>query len=124
MPNDCSNHITILGNEAQISLILANDFKNIPRYAYEKIQCGKEMLEFVLRTGWGPPTDFLDMLKDKYDGLWVLNRWKEEGGCAGVIILRNKQYEKMEWVSGCIEEIFHRLRDSETMPDPVFAEGT
>ena len=120
MPNDCWNRISIKGTNEQLRSILATDFQTVPPHAFKKIQFGAEVLVFKLWSAWGPNRQFMNKLFNKYEGLWMINEWREEGGGAGVIVGTKDELSELTWDEGCIEEWGHRLRDGELMPEPSF----
>jgi hypothetical protein len=120
MPNDCWNTISIKATNEQINSILSNDFQSFPPSAFKKIQFGKEMIIFKLWSAWGPDSSFIETLFNKYENIWILNMWHEEGGNAGVIVGTKDNISELSWDEGCIEEIVNRMRDGDTMPEPVF----
>ena len=61
---------------------------------------------------------FINDMLNKYDNLWMLNEWREEGGDAGVIVGKKDDLRSFSWNEGCIEEWHHRLRLDQVMPEP------
>jgi hypothetical protein len=120
MPNDCWNNITIYASNSQIRAILLNEFCSVPEWAFSLIQVGEEALQFRLWSPDAPAREFMALLWNNYEGLWMKNEWSEEGGGAGVIVGRKMDAQSFEWTEGCIEEIGHRFRTPESpMPAPA-----
>ena len=120
MPNDCWNNITIYASNSQIRTILLNEFCSVPAWAFSLDQVGEEALQFRLWSPDAPAREFMDLLWNNYEGLWMKNEWSEEGGGAGVIVGRKMDAQSFEWREGCIEESGHRFRTPESpMPTAV-----
>lgn len=120
MPNDCWNNITLKATFEQINTILENEFRDIPSWAYQHIQSGREILVFRLWSPNEPCESFLNRIVSRYEGIWIKNEWSEEGGHAGVIVGRHNALSKFSWYEGPIEEWNARLAQA-GYPNPRLA---
>lgn len=118
MPNDCWNRIVIKGTTSQLMSILNEDLQSFRPDEFKKIRVGAEILIFKLWSPWMPNMTFMNNILNKYDNLWMLNEWREEGGDAGVIVGKKDDLRSFSWDEGCIEEWHHRLRQDQVMPEP------
>ena len=141
MPNDCWCKVRIAADKEQITTFCETDFSfeklrprpvseedwyqwNIDNWGtkwdrsnYKLVHKGEMGLEMKFTTAWAPPYDLFYYLVETHHDVWIKCDWSEEGGQAGVIILRWDDEEKrvaiknMEWDDWCLEEWAHRMRD-------------
>jgi hypothetical protein len=109
MPNDCWNHITLTGDEKDITTFVNTELKNIPEWALHMKARGVKGLLFKLWTRWQPDFKWLEGLLTKYPSFWLKNEWNEEGGLAGVwigTVAMNGTLEikQLAWDDLCMEE--------------------
>lgn len=108
MPNDCTNYITVTGDEQTILLLHNTKFDFnffIPAptgvnelsgdklidwrydnwgtkwapYEYKLLQKGKRGMRARFNTAWFPPQQFLEFLLQKYPDLWIKCEWHVDG---------------------------------------------
>ena len=122
MPNDCWNIITLKATQEQIEAILAHEFTEVPRWAFQILRIGKGALQFKIWSPWAPDKDLINRLVNNYADLWLKNEWNEEGGCAGVIVGNAERLKELTWNEGCIEEWGERWRSPSILFVPVLKE--
>jgi hypothetical protein len=120
MPNDCWNNITIKATFEQINAMLENEFRNVPSWAYQTVQSGRELLVFRIWSPNAPCEEFIDKLLKVYIDIWIKDEWSEEGGHAGVIVGKHNALTKFSWYEGPIEEWHARLMQA-GHPNPRLA---
>lgn len=104
MPNTCWNSITLKASQAQIEMILAHEFTQVPPWAFQILRIGKGALQFKIWSPSVPNKELINRLMTSYPGLWLKNEWLEEGGAAGVIVGNAEFIKELTWDEGCIEE--------------------
>jgi len=136
MPNDCYNRVTIGGNPEVIDYLYKKRFKfntilPIPdnahetwclnnwgttgdRYKFKVLKVGREGLQISFHTKWNPPYNLFNYLCETFR-IWLKCEWDEEGGAAGVYIVKfnnetkNTDVQNFQWEDWCIEEYCHRF---------------
>ncbi len=116
MPNDCWNIITIKATYEQIANILHNEFLEVPEWAFQVVQLGREAMSFKLWSANGPCNEFINRLLDTYNNIWIKNAWEVEDGTMGICVGKKDSLSTFIWNEGPIEEWNYRLQPANFLP--------
>jgi hypothetical protein len=95
MPNECSNHLTIISDsENDIFEIVKEIHNEIPDATLNKHSKG---IRVTFITAWKPHTIFIENLFHKYPLIWIKNEWISEDGKAGIYVGKKNNIKIMEW---------------------------
>lgn len=141
MPNDCWCEVRIGADSERINFFFETEFsfeklRPFPigsdedwhewnhtnwgskwdRTRYLLIRRGEKGMEIKFTTAWSPPTELFKYLVETYHDVWIRCDWSEEGGLAGVFVVRwNEEKNEIEitdssWLDWCMEEWNMRMR--------------